>query len=151
MGSQNIVNGGWGMQTEKQTREIANLSKTDGVPRIIICLDETGSMSSNKAVTISSYNEWLDCNRKKNDDEECFPRFTLVRFNTVSKIEEHDSVETAPRLSDENYQPDNCTALYDAIGRSINSYKDEKNNIMVILTDGRKILAGFSIGRKSRN
>ena len=136
-----IVNGGWGLRgskKEKQTREIANLSKTDGVPRIIICLDETGSMGVNKAVTISSYNEWLDCNRKKNDDEDQFPRFTLVRFNTESELEEHKSVESAPRLTNENYKPDNCTALYDAIGRSINSYKDEKDNIMVILTDGEE-------------
>jgi len=135
--SNSFLNGGWG-QTVRETREIANLSKTDDVPRIIICLDETGSMCTNKAVTISSYNEWLDSNRKKADDEDCFPRFTLVRFNTVSKIEEHTSVENAPRLNEENYNPENCTALYDAIGHSINSYKDEKDNIMVILTDGEE-------------
>lgn len=119
-----------------QAPKIKNLSKTDKKPRIIIVLDETGSMSGNKAVTISSYNEWLDSNRSKEEEEEHFPRFTLVRFNTQSELEEHDSVETAPRLSDSNYNPSSCTALYDAIGKSINSYKDEKDNIMVILTDG---------------
>jgi len=116
--------------------EIKNLSKTDKTPRIIIVLDETGSMCGSKSVTISSYNEWLDSNRSKEEEEENFPRFTLVRFNTDSELEEHESVKTAPRLSDSNYNPRNCTALYDAIGKSINSYKDEKDNIMVILTDG---------------
>ena len=120
---------------QQEKKEIKNLSKTDSIPRIIIVLDETGSMQSSKPVTISSYNEWLDSNRSKDENEEYFPRFTLVRFNTVSELEEHDSVETAPKLTNQNYNPSNCTALYDAIGKSINSYKDEKNNIMVIFRD----------------
>merc|ERR1712156_1198080 len=104
-------------ETQKQEKEeIKNLSKTDNTPRIIIVLDE---------------------------NEENFPRFTLVRFNTVSELEEHESVETAPKLTNENYNPTNCTALYDAIGKSINSYKDEKNNIMVILTDGEENSSRF--------
>jgi len=136
----------WNSQifNENSTKpETKNLSKTDKTPRIIIVLDETGSMQQNKPVTISSYNEWLDSNRSKEDEEENFPRFTLVRFNTKSELEEHDSVETAPRLTDSNYNPSNCTALYDAIGKSINSYKDEKDNIMVILTDGEENSSRF--------
>merc|ERR1712027_51180 len=130
-------------RTLQSKPEIENQSKTDGIPRIIIVLDETGSMQSSKPVTISSYNEWLDSNRSKDENEENFPRFTLVRFNTVSELEEHDSVETAPKLTTDNYNPNNCTALYDAIGKSINSYKDEKNNIMVILTDGEENSSRF--------
>jgi len=128
---------------KQEKEEIKNLSKTDNTPRIIIVLDETGSMQGSKPVTISSYNEWLDSNRSKDENEENFPRFTLVRFNVVSELEEHESVETAPKLTNENYNPSNCTALYDAIGKSINSYKDEKNNIMVILTDGEENSSRF--------
>merc|ERR1712226_31392 len=106
--------------------------------RIIMLVDETGSMSRHKPVTISSYNEWLDSNRTKEEEEEHFPKFTLVKFNTVHKLQEFDSVETAPALSEENYQPNNMTALYDAIGETIECYKNEKDNIMVILTDGQE-------------
>jgi len=131
-------------RTLQSKPEIKNLSKTDKIPRIIIVLDETGSMQSSKPVTISSYNEWLDSNRTKDENEDFFPRFTLVRFNSgLPELEEHESVETAPRLTNENYNPTNMTALYDAIGKSINSYKDEKDNIMVILTDGEENSSRF--------
>merc|ERR1712019_214299 len=69
-------------RTLQSKPEIKNLSKTDKIPRIIIVLDETGSMQSSKPVTISSYNEWLDSNRTKDENEDFFPRFTLVRFNS---------------------------------------------------------------------
>jgi len=104
--------------------------------RIIMLVDETGSMSCNKAVTISSYNEWLDSNRTKEEDEDHFPRFTLVKFNTTCRMNEHESVEQAPSLTESNYNPNNMTALYDAIGETLTQYRNEKDNIMVIITDG---------------
>lgn len=106
--------------------------------RIIMLVDETGSMHRHKPVTISSYNEWLDSNRTKEEEEDHFPKFTLVKFNTVHKLQEFESVETAPALTAENYQPNNMTALYDAIGETLECYKQEKDNIMVILTDGEE-------------
>ena len=90
-------------------------------------VDETGSMSSHKAVTISSYNEWLDSNRAKNEEEEHFPRFTLVKFNTSSRLTEFDSIETAPTLTEANYNPSDMTALDEAIGATINSYRENYN------------------------
>merc|ERR1712110_298481 len=104
--------------------------------RIIMLVYETGSMYRHKPVTISSYNEWLDSNRTKEEEEDHFPKFTLVKFNTVHKLQEFESVETAPALTAENYQPNSMTALYDAIGETLECYKEEKDNIMVILTDG---------------
>jgi len=106
--------------------------------RIIMLVDETGSMQSAKAVTISSYNEWLDSNRTKEEDEDHFPKFTLVKFNTTCRMMEQDSVETATRLTHENYSPNNMTALYDAIGETLTTYKNEKDNIMVMITDGQE-------------
>jgi len=111
----------------------------DEKSRIIILVDETGSMAHNKDVTISSYNEWLDSNRKsKEEDEDHFPRFTLVKFNTTCRMNEHESVEHAPCLTESNYQPKDMTALYDAIGETLIQYRNEKDNIMVIITDGKE-------------
>merc|ERR1739848_720433 len=95
-------------------------------------------MSRHKPVTLSSYNEWLDENRTKEDDEDHFPRFTLVKFNTTTRMQECESVETAPRLDDSNYRPSNMTALYDAIGETLTNYSSERDNIMVIITDGEE-------------
>ena len=106
--------------------------------RIIMVVDETGSMSRHKPVTISSYNEWLDSNRTKEEDEDHFPKFSLIKFNTVTKLQEFDSVETAPRLLESDYNPSNMTALYDALGETMINYESESDNIMVILTDGEE-------------
>jgi len=106
--------------------------------RIIMVVDETGSMMRHKPVTISSFNEWLDSNRTKEEDEDYHPKFSLIKFNTVTKLQEYESVETAPRLTNENYSPNNMTALYDALGETLENYKEENDNIMVILTDGEE-------------
>jgi len=106
--------------------------------RIIMVVDETGSMHRHKPVTISSYNEWLDSNRTKEEDEDHFPKFSMVKFNTVTKLQEFDSVESAPRLSEYDYNPSNMTALYDALGETMMNYESESDNIMVILTDGEE-------------
>jgi len=124
--------------TKSPAASTQNAAKSDERTRIIMLVDETGSMSSHKAVTISSFNEWLDSNRTKEEDEDQFPKFTLVKFNTTCRIQEHDSVENAPRLTEDNYKPSNMTALYDAIGETLTQYKTEKDNIMVILTDGQE-------------
>merc|ERR1711964_348455 len=91
-------------------KNISTTSSSDDRSRIIMLVDETGSMASAKPVTISSYNEWLDSNRTKEEDEDHFPKFTLVMFNTTTRMKEQDSVETAPRLTEENYRPNNMTA-----------------------------------------
>merc|ERR1712038_1379523 len=113
-------------------------AKSSEKSRIIMVVDETGSMQRHKPVTISSFNEWLDSNRTKEEDEDHHPKFSLIKFNTVTKLQEYESVETAPRLTNENYSPNNMTALYDALGETLENYKEENDNIMVILTDGEE-------------
>merc|ERR1711881_427171 len=53
-------------------------------------------------------------------------------------MQEFESIETAPRLEDGNYNPNNMTALYDAIGETLQNYSRETDNIMVIITDGEE-------------
>jgi len=107
--------------------------------RVIMIVDETGSMLANKAVTISSYNEWLDSQREiANDDEEELPTFTCVKFNINSRIQEYKIITDAPVLTEKDYNPSSMTALYDAIGDTLVQYKDELDNICVIITDGQE-------------
>merc|ERR1712226_1205584 len=119
--------------------------------RIIILVDETGSMQRHKPVTLSSYNEWLDQNRTKEEDEDTFPKFSLVKFNTTTRMQEFESVETAPRLTNENYTPNNMTALYDAIGETLTGYHNEKGWIFHYLganQDAWKVGASIGISDK---
>jgi len=119
-------------------KQVNSTEKSTEKSRIIMVVDETGSMHRHKPVTISSFNEWLDSNRTKEEDEDHHPKFSLIKFNTVTKLQEYESVETAPRLTNENYSPNNMTALYDALGETLENYKEENDNIMVILTDGEE-------------
>jgi len=128
------------LEVEKEIMKNSSTSEPDNdKSRIIMLVDETGSMAHNKEVTISSYNEWLDSNRKtKEEDEDHFPRFTLVKFNTTCRMSEYESIEQAPCLTSSNYKPNHRTALYDAIGETLTHYQNEKDNIMVIITDGQE-------------
>ena len=107
--------------------------------QVIIIVDETGSMSSNKATTISAYNEFLDGQRQAATDDETandVTNFTLVKFNTITTFHEMADIKDAPPLTERNYKPGKCTALYDALGKTFKKYKDESENICVVITDG---------------
>jgi len=104
-------------------------------------VDETGSMHSNKAVTISAYNEFLDTQRESaNEDEEKDEKvkFTLCKFNVNCRYVEAEDIKDAQALTNDNYKPSNCTALYDAIGDTLTQYEKETENVCVIITDGEE-------------
>jgi hypothetical protein len=48
----------------------------------------------------------------------------------------------APELTREDYVPEGKTALYEAMIKALNRFKDEKKNIMLILTDGQENASG---------
>merc|ERR1712080_491848 len=41
-------------------------------------------------------------------------------------------------MKDSDYKPTNCTALYDAIGDTLETYKEEDDNSCCIITDGEE-------------
>lgn len=109
-------------------------------PTIAVVLDETGSMMSVKAATVSSYNEYLsNLQADKNNDG---ARFALTRFNTARTVTEGPvDLAQAPRLTDATYQPAAMTDLYDAIGKTITRLDADAPSgpvIVVILTDGEE-------------
>lgn len=109
--------------------------------RVIMIVDETGSMSSNKEVTISAYNEFLDSQRLSASEDETaedITSFSLVKFNVNSRTQEVPNIKDSVPLTSDTYKPSNCTALYDAIGDALEMYKEELDNICVIITDGQE-------------
>ena len=109
--------------------------------RVIMIVDETGSMHSNKAVTISAYNEFLDTQRESANEDEGKDekvKFTLCKFNVNCRYLEAEDIKDAQALNENNYQPSNCTALYDAIGDTLTQYEKETENVCVIITDGQE-------------
>ena len=108
----------------------------------LIIIDESGSMQSIKRAAIDSVNETIQTIRsaqKKHEDQEHYVSF--VTFNDDVKIVyECVPVNEVKELTAETYQPDCCTALYDAMGKSLNVLRkkvaEDDKVLVTVVTDG---------------
>ena len=108
----------------------------------LIIIDESGSMQSIKKEAIDSVNETIQTIRgaqRKHEEQEHL--VTLVTFNDeVKSVYECVPVNEVKELTAESYCPDCCTALYDAMGMSLNALRKsvaEVDTVLVtIVTDG---------------
>jgi len=113
---------------------------------IVVVLDESSSMGPVREATIEGFNTFVDAQRIQ--PGEC--RLTLQKFNTAVPEPTFVSqdVKTAPVLGGFNYWPNGMTALYDAIGTSIDAlgkrlallpeHQRPGKVVFVIQTDGQE-------------
>ena len=107
----------------------------------LIIIDESGSMQSIKTAAIS-VNETIQTIRsaqKKHEEQEHY--VSLVTFNDdVKTILECVPVDEVKELTAETYQPACCTALYDAMGISLNALRkkvaEDDKVLVTVVTDG---------------
>ena len=108
----------------------------------LIIIDESGSMQSIKKEIIDSVNETIQTIRsaqRKHEEQEHL--VSLVTFNDdVKSVYECVPVNEVKELTAESYCPDCCTALYDAMGMSLNALRksvaDVDTVLVTIVTDG---------------
>ncbi|MCB1193255.1 MAG: VWA domain-containing protein [Leptospiraceae bacterium] len=112
---------------------------------IAFVLDRSGSMSSSKIETIKGFNSFL----QEQQGLEGKATFTLVQFDDQYEVW-HDfvDIQKVKKLKDKTYVPRGMTALFDAIGKTINiigkklsDLKEEERPekvVFVILTDGQE-------------
>ena len=108
----------------------------------LIIIDESGSMGSIKQQAINSVNETIQTIRaaqKRNENQEHF--VSLVSFNDdVKTIHDCVVIDQVTELNNKTYQPNCCTALYDAMGLSLNALHkraaDEDKVLVTVVTDG---------------
>lgn len=108
----------------------------------LIIIDESGSMQCIKQLAIDSVNETIQTIRaaqQRNENQEHF--VTLVTFhNEVKSVYECVPVAEVEELTDATYQPSYCTALYDAMGMSLNALRgkvaDVDKVLVTVVTDG---------------
>lgn len=114
-------------------------NKTD----ITIILDRSGSMASVKDDTIGGFNNFLS-EQQKIEGEAVL---SLVQFDDQYETVYLDKdINSAAKLTDATFQPRGMTALFDAVGRTINSVgqrlaalsEAERPDkiLLVIMTDG---------------
>ncbi len=111
----------------------------------LIILDESGSMESIKAATLSGFNEIVQTIKgasKQFPDQQ--HTVSLVTFNglSISTRLENQPVDQLQELTDALFKPDASTPLFDALGRSLlrTEWLVEKETnytvLVSILTDG---------------
>lgn len=102
---------------------------------IVFILDKSGSMSGSEKDTIGGYNSFLAKERKKNTNS----LVTTVLFdNEYEKLYDRENISNVKKLTEKEYYVGGCTALYDAIGKTITDLdkKHPEKVLFVITTDG---------------
>lgn len=101
---------------------------------VVFLLDKSLSMSGSEEDTIKGYNDYLKDQKKKDS------LITTVLFNDdYELLHFRENVKKVKKLNNESYKVDGCTALYDAIGKTIKKLdKEIKDNkvLFIITTDG---------------
>ena len=100
---------------------------------VIFLLDRSGSMQGAETDTIGGYNSFL----KKQKDNTLIT--TVLFDDEYEMLYYRENIGKVKKLTTSEYFVRGCTALYDAIGKTINKIeKDVKNEkvLFVITTDG---------------
>ena len=115
---------------------------------IIFILDESGSMDPNKKEIIDSINSFIDEQKIINKNS----LFSLITFNSIpTVIFDNVPLSNINHITLDQYNPNNMTALNDAIGNAILLNKNKKNIIFVILTDGEENCSKFFSTKKIKS
>ena len=124
---------------KKTVKKVNKVNKT----YVVLVVDESSSMSSLKDSTISAFNEQL--NSLKTVGSEIKKNVIFVTFNSDVEWPVFDKpLEELNELNDDSYCPNGMTAMYDAIGLTVNKMhkelKDVRNEnvsvLFTVLTDG---------------
>jgi hypothetical protein len=105
--------------------------------KIVMVLDESGSMEVNKKEIIQTVNKFIKSQQEEKIESECL--FTLITFNDqIRTVVNNKQIGKISPIKDSEYNPSTCTALYDAMGYAINKFSNDKNVVLVVVTDGEE-------------
>ena len=109
----------------------------------LIILDESGSMTTIAKQAVSGLNETFQTIRnaqKEHQEQQHFISFVTFNSARIKSVMNRQKVESDKKLKWTDYKPDDCTPLFDAMGRSLNELKkhvsDEDVVLVTIITDG---------------
>lgn len=111
----------------------------------LIIIDASGSMDSIYRQALSGLNETIQTIKKAQKEmPEMEQRITMVSFNSGKEYLKEICVNMpaleVKELTEKDYEPDGCTALYDAIGTMVTRMQEVKTHIdqalVTIITDG---------------
>ena len=134
--------------------------KSDSIQRVfnLIILDESGSMSSIAKQAVSGLNETFQTIRnaqKEHQEQQHFISFVTFNSAKIRTVMNRQAVDSDKKLKWTAYRPDECTPLFDAMGRSLNELKghvgEEDVVLVTIITDGYENASREYSGRDIKN
>ena len=102
---------------------------------LIFLMDRSGSMRGSEKDTMGGFNSFIQRESKK----EFNTRVTTILFDdNYEVLYKRKPIDEVAELTENEYWVRGCTALLDAIGKTINTLDKEINNkvLFVIMTDG---------------
>ena len=110
------------------------VNHTDGY-KIVIVLDESASMETIENDMRKALNGLIL--EQKTVDRKCY--FTLVKFNhTIRRVIANKNLKCITEITTKDYTPKGSTALFDAVGDTINWFRYERDVLLVVITDGQE-------------
>ena len=104
--------------------------------QIVVVLDRSGSMDSIAIPTVEGLNSFIKEQRNSKGDA----IMTLVQFDHEYQIDytARPINEVKDLINGETFSPNGTTALFDAVGKTINDLNTTDDVIFVIITDGHE-------------
>ena len=102
---------------------------------LVFIMDRSGSMSGSEEDTIGGFNSFIERERNKGLNT----RVTTVLFDDHYEVlYKRKDINQVAKLTRDEYWVRGCTALLDAVGKTINMLDHEVDNnvLVVIMTDG---------------
>ena len=102
---------------------------------LIFVMDRSGSMSGSESDTIGGFNSFIQREKEKGFNT----HVTTVLFDDQYEVlYKRKSIDEVAELTENEYWVRGCTALLDAIGKTINTLDKEIDNkvLFIIMTDG---------------
>lgn len=119
------------MQDVKNMKVIPKNENLD----IVFLIDRSGSMSGSEEDTIGGFNSFIEREKNKGFNTKVTTVLFDDKYEVLYKRKDINEIE---ELTDKQYWVRGMTALYDAIGKTINLLDKEIDNkvLFVIMTDG---------------
>ena len=132
-------------QTINEMTQKQNTTESKITIHNLLILDESGSMHSIYDQALTGSNETIQSIRAAQEqfaDQD--HRFTFVTFNTIAPniktVIDDVPIGEVKDLTENDYHPNACTPLYDAMGKAITTLerkvKEEDRVLVTIITDG---------------
>lgn len=102
---------------------------------VIFILDKSGSMSGSEENTISSFNEYLE-REKKNKFSTTIT--TVLFSDSYHYLHNNVNIKDVKPITSNDYYVEGCTALYDTLGNVISDVEKRETDkvLFIIITDG---------------